>query len=85
MPGPNGIITLKGSFELFDICDKEFQNMAQSFSVIAKYGESKGKAERGASSTPTHPSVEAPIDDTLEAKKTLGSYQGPEQLYTKRV
>jgi hypothetical protein len=27
MPGPNGIITVKGSFELSDICDKEFHKM----------------------------------------------------------
>jgi hypothetical protein len=59
--------------------------MAQSFSAIAEYGESKGKVERGASSTPTHASLEAPIDGTPEEKKTSGSYQGPEQLYTKRV
>jgi hypothetical protein len=44
MPGPKGIITVKGSFELSDICDKEFHKMAQSFSAIADYGESKGKA-----------------------------------------
>jgi hypothetical protein len=36
--GPNGIITVKGSFELLDICDKEFQKMAQTFGMIAEYG-----------------------------------------------
>jgi hypothetical protein len=30
MPGPKGIITMKGSFELSDICDKEFHKMAQT-------------------------------------------------------
>jgi hypothetical protein len=35
MPGPNGIITVKGSFELSDICDKEFHKMAQTFGMIA--------------------------------------------------
>jgi hypothetical protein len=29
MPGPRGIITVKGSFELLDLCDKEFHKMAQ--------------------------------------------------------
>jgi hypothetical protein len=53
MPGPNGIITIKGSFELSDICDKEFHKMAQSFGTTAEYGESKGGAERSTSSTPT--------------------------------
>jgi hypothetical protein len=44
MPGPNGIITVKGSFELSDLCDKEFHKMAQNFGMIASYGEPKGKA-----------------------------------------
>jgi hypothetical protein len=44
MPGPNGIITVKGSFELSDLCDKEFHKMAQKFGMIANYGELKGKA-----------------------------------------
>jgi hypothetical protein len=44
MPGPNGIITVKGSFELSDLCDKEFHKMAQNFGMIANYGEPKGKA-----------------------------------------
>jgi hypothetical protein len=43
MPGPNGIITVKGSFELSDLSDKEFHKMAQNFGMIANYGESKGK------------------------------------------
>jgi hypothetical protein len=44
MPGPNWIITVKGSFELSDLCDKEFHKMAQNFGMIANYGEPKGKA-----------------------------------------
>jgi hypothetical protein len=43
MPGPRGIITVKGSFELSDLCDKEFYKMAQNFGMIANYGEPKGK------------------------------------------
>jgi hypothetical protein len=38
MPGPKGIITVKGSFELSDICDKEFHKMAQTFGMTAEYG-----------------------------------------------
>jgi hypothetical protein len=43
MPGPRGIITVKGSFELSDLCDKEFHKMAQNFGIIANYGEPKDK------------------------------------------
>jgi hypothetical protein len=33
MPGPIGTITVKGSFELSDICDKEFHKMVQTFGM----------------------------------------------------
>jgi hypothetical protein len=45
MPGPNGIITVKGSFKLSDLCDKEFHKMAQNFDMMASYGEPKDKAK----------------------------------------
>jgi hypothetical protein len=46
MPGPNGIITVKGSFKLSDLCDKEFHKMAQNFSMMASYGEPNYKAKK---------------------------------------
>jgi hypothetical protein len=45
MPGPNRIITVKGSFELSVLCDKEFHKMAQNFGMMATYGEPKDKAK----------------------------------------
>jgi hypothetical protein len=39
MPGPKGIITVKGSFEVSDLCNKEFHKMAQNFCMIANYAE----------------------------------------------
>jgi hypothetical protein len=42
MPRPNGIITVKGSFKLSDLCDTEFHKLAQNFGMIANYGEPKG-------------------------------------------
>jgi hypothetical protein len=44
MPGPRGIITVKGSFELSYLCDKEFHKMAQNFGMMASYGEPKTKS-----------------------------------------
>jgi hypothetical protein len=43
MPGPRGIIIVKGSFELLDLCDKKFHKMAQNFGMIANYGQPKDK------------------------------------------
>jgi hypothetical protein len=48
MPGPKGIITVKGSFEVSDLCDKEFHKMAQNFGMIANYAEKvKGTTTEG--------------------------------------
>jgi hypothetical protein len=45
IPGPKGIIIVKGSFEVSDLCDKEFHKMAQNFGVIANNGELKEKVK----------------------------------------
>jgi hypothetical protein len=45
MPGPKGIIIVKGSFDLSDLCDKEFHKMAQNFSMMASYGEPNYKTK----------------------------------------
>jgi hypothetical protein len=37
IPGPHGIITVKGNFEVSDTYDKEFQKMAQTFGMTAEY------------------------------------------------
>jgi hypothetical protein len=39
MPGPRGIITVKGSFEVSDLCDREFHKMTQNFGMTANYAE----------------------------------------------
>jgi hypothetical protein len=39
MPGPKGIITVKGSFELSDLYDREFHKMAQNIGTTANYAE----------------------------------------------
>jgi hypothetical protein len=45
MLGPRGIIIVKGSFELSDLCDKEFHKMAQNFGMTTEYGQHNGKIE----------------------------------------
>jgi hypothetical protein len=66
MRGPNGIITVKGSFKLSDLCDKEFHKMAQNFGMIANYGEPKGKVP-SATTGVTKQLEENPVEP--EAKK----------------
>jgi hypothetical protein len=45
IPGPKGIITVQGSFEICNTCDKEFNRMAQTFGMIAEYARLKGKTD----------------------------------------
>jgi hypothetical protein len=69
MPGPNGIITVKGSFELSNICDKEFHKMAQTFGMIAEYGQLKGKTEKETTTTTRQPEEDKVDNIKQEAKK----------------
>jgi hypothetical protein len=39
IPGPKGVITVKGNFEISDLCDREFHKMAQNFGMIANHAE----------------------------------------------
>jgi hypothetical protein len=45
MAVPQGIIIVKGSFDLSDLCNKEFHKMAQNFGMMASYGEPNYKAK----------------------------------------
>jgi hypothetical protein len=55
MPGPNRIITVKGSFELSDMCDKEFHKMAQTFGMTAEYGQLNDETEKATITTTKQP------------------------------
>jgi hypothetical protein len=45
IPGPKGIITVKGSFKVSNTCDKEFNRMAQTFGMTAEYTRLKGETD----------------------------------------
>jgi ribosomal protein L9 len=79
MPGPNGIITVKGSFELLDLCNKEFHKMAQNFGMIANYGEPKGKASSATAvitkqlkENPAEPEAKKPRVQPSQLKEAIG-------------
>jgi hypothetical protein len=55
MPGPRGIIIVKGSFKLLDLCDKEFHEMAQTFGMTAEHGQLNGKIESATTTTTKQP------------------------------
>jgi hypothetical protein len=45
IPGPKGTITVNGSFEVSNTCDKEFNRMAQTFGMTAEYARLKGETD----------------------------------------
>jgi hypothetical protein len=79
MPGPKGIITVKGSFELSDLCDKEFHKMAQNFGMMASYGEPNYKTKsmttgvtQQLEGNPKEPEVKKPRVQPPEQEKSTG-------------
>ncbi|XP_051190970.1 uncharacterized protein [Lolium perenne] len=45
IPGPNGVITVKGSFTQSDACDREFNKISQSFGMQAEYVQLKDSTD----------------------------------------
>jgi hypothetical protein len=43
--GPRGTITVQDSFEVSNTCDKEFNRLAQTFDMTAKYEKLKGETD----------------------------------------
>jgi hypothetical protein len=79
MPGPKGIITVKGSFELSDLCDKEFHKMAQNFGMTATYGQHKDTTGSTATAT-TKQLEEHPVEP--KAKKLRVQSSDPKEATT---
>jgi hypothetical protein len=72
MPGPKGIITVKGSFEVSHLYDREFHKMAQNFGTTTNYAENtKNTTTEGVKLLEAHvaepetkkPRVETPGED----------------------
>jgi hypothetical protein len=84
MPGPNGIIIVKGSFELSDICDKEFHKMAQTFGMIAEYGQLEGKIDKETTTTTRQPEGNKASSIEPEAKKLRVQEEDPGKSTTNK-
>jgi hypothetical protein len=76
MLGLRGIITVKGNFELSDLCDKKFHKMAQNFGKIANYGKPKDEIKSATTGTTKQPE-EHPAEP--EAKKLRVQPSNPKE------
>jgi hypothetical protein len=79
IPGPKGIITVKGSFELSNLCDKEFHKIAQDFGMMTSYGEPNYKTKSTTTGVtqqlegdPKEPKVKKPRVRLPEQEKRTG-------------
>jgi hypothetical protein len=77
MPGPRVIIIVKGSFELSDLCDKEFHKMAQKFGMIAEYGQIKEKTDKETAAATKQPEGNKGVSIEPEAKKPRVQEENP--------
>jgi hypothetical protein len=79
MPGPNGIITVKGSFYLSDMFNKEFHKMAQTFGMTAAYKEPKESTHNNPPSSIGRSPPDKVFDATPDAKKILVQSDDPKE------
>jgi hypothetical protein len=69
IPGPKGVITVKGSFEVSDTCDKEFNRMAQTFGMTAEYARLKGETDHNVLPDVGRALPDQAFDATQDSKK----------------
>jgi hypothetical protein len=69
IPGPKGVITVKGSFEVSNTYDKEFNRMAQTFCMTAKYARLKGETDHNVLPDIGRSLPDQAFDATQDSKK----------------
>jgi hypothetical protein len=69
IPGPKGVITVQGSFEVSNTCDKEFNRMAQTFGMTAEYARLKGKIDHNVLPDVGRSLPDQAFDATQDSKK----------------
>jgi hypothetical protein len=69
IPGSKRTITVQGSFEVSNTCDKEFNRMAQTFGMIAEYARLKGKTNHNVLPDVGRSQPDQAFDATQDSKK----------------
>jgi hypothetical protein len=67
--GPNGVITVKGSFEILDTRDKEFNRMVQTFGITGEYARLKGETDHNVLLDVSRSLPYQAFDSTQDSKK----------------
>jgi hypothetical protein len=69
IPGPKGTITVQGSFEVSNTCDKEFNRLAQTFGMTVEYVRLKGETDQNVLSDVGQSLPDQAFDVTQDSKK----------------
>jgi hypothetical protein len=69
IPGPKGVIMVKGNFEVFDTCDKNFHQMVQTFDMTAEYARLKGDKDHNVLPDVGRSLLDQAFDITRDSKK----------------
>jgi hypothetical protein len=69
IPGPKGTITVQGSFEVSNTCDKEFNRLAQTFGMTAEYVRLKGETDHNVIPDVGRSLPDQAFDATQDSKK----------------
>jgi hypothetical protein len=67
--GPNGVITVRGNFEVSDTCDREFNKMVQTFGMTAEYARLKGETNHNVLPDVGRSLPDQAFDSTRDSKK----------------
>jgi hypothetical protein len=69
IPGPKGTITVQGSFEVSNTCDKEFNRLAQTFGMTTEYARFKGETDHNVLPDVGRSLPDQAFDATQDSKK----------------
>ena len=69
MLGPNGVITINGSFEGSDSCDREFNRISQSFGMQEELARLKESIDNSLSPVSRPSSPDLSFDSIVHTKK----------------
>jgi hypothetical protein len=69
IPGPKGTITVQGSFEVSNTCDKEFNRLAETFGMTAEYARLKGETDHNMLPDVGRSLPDQAFDATQDSKK----------------
>jgi hypothetical protein len=75
--GPRGVIIVRGSFEVSNTCEKEFNRMAQTFGTTAEYARLKGKTDHNVLPNVRRSLPDQDFDATQDSKKVRAHSTDP--------